>query len=100
MEAAIPIVSAPGLTKHCPAGGGLPFIRPAAQVRAVDDVSLTIGQGQSVGLVGESGCGKSTLGRLLLRLIEPTSGSAAFEGTDLTSPSPEQLRRWLTGRCE
>jgi len=97
MEAALPIVSATGLTKHFPAGGGLPFIRPAAQVRAVDDVSLTIGQGQSVGLVGESGCGKSTLGRLLLRLIEPTSGSVTFEGTDLTSLSPEQLRRVRSG---
>jgi oligopeptide/dipeptide ABC transporter ATP-binding protein len=66
-------------------------------VRAVDDVSLTIGQGQSVGLVGESGCGKSTLGRLLLRLIEPTRGSVTFEGTDLTSLSPEQLRRVRSG---
>ena len=78
MEAGLPIVSATGLTKHFPAGGGLPFIRPPAQVRAVDNVSLSIGQGQSVGLVGESGCGKSTLGRLLLRLIEPTSGSVTF----------------------
>jgi len=66
-------------------------------VRAVDNVSLSILQGQSVGLVGESGCGKSTLGRLLLRLIEPTSGSVTFEGTDLTSLSAEQLRRVRSG---
>jgi oligopeptide/dipeptide ABC transporter ATP-binding protein len=93
METPLPIVSATGLTKHFPAGGGVPFVRPAALVRAVDNVSLSIQPGQSVGLVGESGCGKSTLGRLLLRLIEPTSGSVTFEGTDLTTLSPEALRR-------
>jgi oligopeptide/dipeptide ABC transporter ATP-binding protein len=62
-------------------------------VRAVDNVSLSIDHGQSVGLVGESGCGKSTLGRLLLRLIEPTSGTVTFEGTNLNTLSPEQMRR-------
>jgi len=72
-------------------------VRPSAAVRAVDNVSLEIGQGQSVGLVGESGCGKSTLGRLLLRLIEPTSGTVTFEGTDLTLLPPEQLRRLRSG---
>jgi len=97
MEAALPVVSATGLTKFFPGGGGVPFVRPPAQVRAVDNVSLSIDQGQSVGLVGESGCGKSTLGRLLLRLIEPTSGSVTFEGTDLTSLSKEQLRRVRSG---
>ncbi len=97
MEAVLPVVSATGLTKFFPAGGGVPFVRPPAQVRAVDNVSLSIDQGQSVGLVGESGCGKSTLGRLLLRLIEPTSGSVTFEGMDLTSLSKEQLRRARSG---
>ncbi len=97
MATALPIVSAAGLTKHFPAGGGLPFVRPPAWVRAVDNVSLEIGEGQSVGLVGESGCGKSTLGRLLLRLIEPTSGTVTFEGTELTSLGPEQLRRLRSG---
>jgi peptide/nickel transport system ATP-binding protein len=97
MATVLPIVSAAGLTKHFPAGGGLPFVRPPQSVRAVDNVSLQIGQGQSVGLVGESGCGKSTLGRLLLRLIEPTSGTVTFEGTDLTSLAPEQLRRLRSG---
>jgi peptide/nickel transport system ATP-binding protein len=89
----LPIVSASGLTKHFSAGGGLPFVRQPAWVRAVDNVSLSIWPGQSVGLVGESGCGKSTLGRLLLRLIEPTSGTVRFAGTDLTALSREQLRR-------
>src|SRR5438552_13500442 len=97
MEATLPLVTASRLTKHYAAGGGIPFVRQPAWVRAVADVSLSIDQGQSVGLVGESGCGKSTLGRLLLRLIEPTSGEVSFQGTDLTSLSNEQLRR-MRGR--
>ena len=91
------VVSARGLTKHFPAGGGIPFVRQPGLVRAVDNVSLDIEQGQSVGLVGESGCGKSTLGRLLLRLIEPTSGHVSFEGTELTALSGGQLRKMRSG---
>ena len=91
------VVAARGLTKHFPAGGGIPFVRQAGLVRAVDNVSLDIEQGQSVGLVGESGCGKSTLGRLLLRLIEPTSGHVSFEGTELTALSGGQLRKMRSG---
>jgi len=62
-------------------------------VRAVDEVSLDITAGETLGLVGESGCGKSTLGRLLLRLIEPTAGSVIFDGTNVFAASSPDLRR-------
>ena len=63
------------------------------EVRAVDDVSLDVRAGETLGLVGESGSGKSTLGRLALRLIEPSSGSIRFDGRDLLSASHSDMRR-------
>ena len=67
--------------------------RRDGEVRAVDDVSLDIEEGETLGLVGESGSGKSTLGRLILRLIEPTSGRISFGGTDVLLASGSDLRR-------
>jgi oligopeptide/dipeptide ABC transporter ATP-binding protein len=61
-------------------------------VHAVDSVDLSVRRGETFGLVGESGCGKSTLGRLLIRLIEPTSGEVHFDGIDLTQTSSSQMR--------
>ena len=79
------------LIKVFPSGAGL-FGGDHGEVRAVDDVSLNIAAGETLGLVGESGSGKSTLGRLALRLIEPTSGSILFEGQDLLTLSPAEMR--------
>ncbi len=66
--------------------------RRSGEVRAVDDVSLDIHEGETLGLVGESGSGKSTLGRLILRLIEPTSGAILFDGVDLLKANGSELR--------
>ena len=86
-----PLVRIEALTKRFQTGGGL-LARPR-EMLAVREVSLDVAKGEVVGVVGESGCGKSTLARLILRLIEPTSGRVGFDGTDLSTLSPAALRR-------
>ena len=86
-----PLIRIEALTKRFQTGGGL-LARPR-EMLAVREVTLDIGKGEVVGVVGESGCGKSTLARLILRLIEPTAGRVSFDGTDLSALSPAALRR-------
>jgi oligopeptide/dipeptide ABC transporter ATP-binding protein len=87
-----PLIEAVGLTKHFPVTAGA-FNRAVGHVHAVDDVSLAIHEGETLGLVGESGCGKSTLGRTLIRLTEPTSGEVRFRGLPLTGLGKRDMRR-------
>jgi oligopeptide transport system ATP-binding protein len=91
----VPLLEIRNLTKIYPQGESLlgGKSRGSGEVRAVDDVSLDIHSGETLGLVGESGSGKSTLGRLILRLIEPSSGSIRFEDRDLLAAGPGEMRR-------
>ena len=82
-----PLLEARSLSKFFPARDG------KGLVRAVNDVSLTLAEGETLGIVGESGCGKSTLARMLLRLIEPSEGKVLFQGEDLLSLSRAQMRQ-------
>ena len=79
------------LVKYFPVRAGI-LQRIAGWVQAVDDVSFTIREGETLGLVGESGCGKTTVGRAILRLIEPTSGTVRFDGTEVTTLPQGELK--------
>ena len=80
------------LVKEFPVHGGV-FGRTVAKVHAVSGLSFELARNETLGLVGESGCGKSTTGRLVLRLIEPTSGSVTFDGRDMASLKAKELRK-------
>jgi oligopeptide transport system ATP-binding protein len=86
----VPLLEVSHLVKHFFRGGGL--LGRGTAVAAVDDVSFSIGEGETFGLVGESGSGKTTTGRCILRLIEPTSGSVRFRGEDVLAFSRRRMR--------
>jgi len=89
----MPLLEARGWVKVFPLGESIFGGGAQGEVRAVDGVSLDITAGETLGVVGESGSGKSTLGRLILRLIEPTSGSVRFAGQDVVRAGGAELRR-------
>jgi peptide/nickel transport system ATP-binding protein len=87
-----PLLEVADLVKHFPVKRGLLIDREVDQVRAVDGVSFSVRQGETLGLVGESGSGKSTLSRTILQLLAPTSGSVRFEGRELVGISRREMR--------
>jgi len=89
----VPVLAVERLVKHFPVNRGLILSRSVGEVRAVDDVSFELARGETLALVGESGCGKSTTGRLILRLMDPTSGAIRFKGEDIAGLDKGSLRR-------
>ena len=86
-----PLIEVTDLKKHFPIRKGI-LQRPAGAVRAVDGVTFSINEGETLGLVGESGCGKTTVGRTVLRLVEPTSGEIKVRGQEISGLSKTELR--------
>jgi peptide/nickel transport system ATP-binding protein/oligopeptide transport system ATP-binding protein len=91
-DAELPLLRVRDLVKNFPVRGGGIIPRTVGQVQAVSGVSFDVASGETLGLVGESGCGKSTVGRAVLQLRPATSGSVLFEGQELTTLGPRQLR--------
>jgi oligopeptide transport system ATP-binding protein len=92
MDMSNSLVEVKDLVKHFPLTRGIIFRKTVAKIHAVDGVSFEIERGKTLGLVGESGSGKSTTGRLILRLLEPTSGLIKFDGIDVTNIPEENLK--------
>ena len=93
MASGQPLLEVTDVVKHFPIKSGIVVDRKVGAVRAVDGVSFSVAEGETLGLVGESGCGKSTLARSILQLLRPTSGSVRFRDTELTELGRRDLRR-------
>jgi peptide/nickel transport system ATP-binding protein len=87
-----PLVEVRDLVKHFPITRGVIFQRRVGAVQAVDGLSFDINRGETLGIVGETGCGKSTTARLIMRLLEPTSGEVRFDGQDITRLGGKRLK--------
>ncbi len=87
-----PLLEVDNLVKHFDIRGGLMGVAKLGAVRAVDGVSFSVNEGETLGLVGESGCGKTTLGKVILRLLPPTDGKVTFEGRPLFDLNPRELK--------
>ena len=83
-DGAEPLVQVRDLVKHFPITRGILIQRKIGSVRAVDGVSFEVKRGETLGIVGETGCGKSTTARLVMRLLDATSGAVRFDGRDIT----------------
>ena len=88
----MPILEAQNVTKYFPVDRGIIFPKIVGHVRAVDGISFSVDEGQTLGIVGESGSGKSTLGRLVMRLLEPTAGEIFFKGESIIELKGEKKR--------
>src|SRR4029434_863856 len=86
------LLEAEHLQMRFPIRSGLRSDRRVAEVHAVEDVTLALHKGETLGVVGESGCGKTTLSRCLVRLLKPTGGTLRFKGEDITTSSGKSLR--------
>ena len=91
-DAAAPLVRVRDLVKHFPITQGIVFQRKIGAVQAVDGVSFDINRGETLGIVGETGCGKSTTARLIMRLLDATSGEVRFDGQDITHMKGSRLK--------
>ena len=87
-----PLIEVRNLVKHFPVRRGVVFQKQTGAVRAVDDVSFDVQRGETLGIVGETGCGKSTTARLMIRLLDPTSGEVHFEGENIASRTGDGLK--------
>ncbi len=87
-----PLLEVRDLVKHFPITRGIVFQRKIGAVRAVDGISFEVKRGETLGIVGETGCGKSTTARLLVRLLDPTSGQILFDGEDIAKHKGEKLK--------